>query len=125
MNTFQYTEVTKMDNQFRFNEFAHILNTIDQCNNTIEDNTVKTKLKALKSSIGFTAPEMLKSRLNELFLILSNHCADNLRCKEIYHNRLKEYFRLLHDDIEINNYKKNRNKVVKINNTEEESITDV
>lgn len=124
MTTFEYTEVTKMDNQFRFNEFAHILNTIDQCNNTIEDDAVKQKLKALKNTISFTAPEMLKSRLNELFLILANHCTDNVRCKEIYHNRLEEYFRLLHDDIEINKYKNNRNKVVKTNNTEEESITD-
>ena len=124
MTTFQYTEVTKMDNQFRFNEFAHILNTIEQCCNTIENETVKQKLKALRNTISFTAPEMLKSRLNELFLILSNDCANNLRCKEIYHNRLQEYFRLVNDDIEINNYKNNHNKVVKTNNTEEESITD-
>lgn len=124
MTTFQYTEVTKMDNQFRFNEFAHILNTIDQCYNTIENEAIKQKLIALKNTISFTAPEMLQSRLNELFLILVNYCAENVRCKEIYHNRLEEYFRLLHDNIEINNYKKNRNKVVKSNNTEEESITD-
>ena len=124
MTTFQYTEVTKMDNQFRFNEFAHIINTINKCNETIENEEIKRKLIALKNTISFTAPEMLKSRLNELFLILVNYCAENVRCKEIYHNRLEEYFRLSHDNIEINNYKNNRNKVVKTNNTEEESITD-
>lgn len=124
MNTFQYTEVTKMDDEFKFNEFAHIINTINKCNETIENEVVKQKLTSLKNTISFTAPEMLKSRLNELFLILSNYCTENVRCKEIYHNRLEEYFRLLNDDVEINKYKKNHNKVVKTNNTEEESITD-
>ena len=110
MNTFQYTEVTKMDHEPRFNEFAHILNTIDQCTATINDNVTKEKLKALKNTISFTAPEILSSRLKELFIILKNDCTNNLRCKEIYHNRLQEYFRLLHDDIEINKYKCNRKK---------------
>ncbi len=80
-----------------FNRVQFLISLISDLQAHITGVVTNCKLTSLKESIACTAPELLNSRLYELYNILRFECADNAACKRIYHESLFLYYDIVRD----------------------------
>ena len=76
---------------------AYMVELITRISKKINDDSILKQLNCLKESCAFSAPEVIPSRLHELFVLLSSTVPNNTEIKTMYVDGVKEFIRRFPD----------------------------
>ena len=76
---------------------GYMVELITRISKKINDDSISKQLDCLKETCAFSAPEVIPSRLHELFVLLSSTVPDNTEVKTMYVDGVREFIRRFPD----------------------------